>query len=109
MANHVYSGCGYDGPTTWDKQCPSCRSEIIRETLTVGETYQCRVNGANRGEVKLIELVRESIGNQEFFNGIALVRPVRVLIDHKYGEPVFRDGTVRDEFHTGTRTLTKES
>lgn len=108
MANHVYSGCGYDGPATWDKQCPSCRSEIIRETLTVGETYQY-VIGAIRAEVKLIELVRESIGNREFFNGIALVRPVRVLIDHKYGEPVFRDGTVRDEFHTGTRTLTKES
>lgn len=107
MSRLVHSGCGYDGPSTWDEQCPNCRSEIIRETLTEGETYRCEVSGVSKGEVTLLKLVRERIGNHEFYSGNALVRPVRVLVKHKFGEPVFREGTARDEFHTGTLTLKK--
>lgn len=109
MSRLVHSGCGYDGPSTWDEQCPNCRNEIIRETLTEGETYRREVSGVSKGGVTLLKLVRERIGNHEFYNGIALVRPIRVLVKHKFGEPVFREGTARDEFHTGTLTLKKVS
>lgn len=40
MGKLVHSGCGYEGPETWDGQCPNCRDLIIRETLTVGKRYR---------------------------------------------------------------------
>lgn len=108
MGKLVHSGCGYDGPATWDEKCPNCRDLNIRETLTVGKKYRCVLgNSADLGEVELKELVRENIGGRDYFNGIALVRPVRVIVDRKCGETVFREGTARDEFHVGTLTLSK--
>lgn len=89
----------------WDGTCPECRHREIGARLAVGMTVTVRDDAPVRHRgmaVTVLELHRNDDGR---FNGIARVRPVRVVTGHHCGAPVYRDGTDADVYDVGTRVL----